>query len=725
MVEAEVFSRATSTLSVKKDVNVSYTELDDFDGTAQDPAHNKPLTPTQAWPTQPKSLAPAHKERILFTALDLALIALPVCLIIKTVLCIYAYRQDKDYTGVNIDEASALSRGLVKANDQLVTLFTIVFVTIMSTFVKRYALWKAQQGASIAELEQLQGSVSLPSTLKLIWSLRSFSVNSLILALTWSFYYLGSQAVKLEYRLSLSADYRPVTAVVQRPDAPSYFTPNLADVLSNDSWYLTYYNSMPMPMQSYLDRLNTNFGATILDDEDSREYVHGSQPNFGTRNGPIIPSYGVAESLNEQNSLTDKYWHRLGGWIDVSKQSQEQSAYISLTGQSIWVDSIYYFNGTLKHDPTALPFLGSYTLYNMSYFNVNCSQPAVFPVSSFPNGTLPGASVSFNMSNIDPDSSRDRHGYQLRQVEYWYKGFAIDLLPGYNATDTVDADFNGTFNYSLRAFQTTCDLTTNYIDMKVRCITTGCYPDRLRWANDTTELEATSYSTPFDNDDFATGFLSNFVLSTGRQVNMNFTTIVDDWFFPDGRINDTYWSTLGPAQFARITMADQTDTSSSLTTGFNTYHMLSQSVLSDYMLPDIGSILADPGHEDAFFMRVPADGAQLNQGYRIYWQWIPVDLVACSILLAAAVGAYWLRVHTLAPDIFGYVSSLTRDNPHIHLPTEGSALSGIDRARMMKDVRVKIADVQTTSDGEGSIGRVGLVPLNAEVRPLHSSITYV
>jgi hypothetical protein len=59
---------------------------------------------------------------------------------------------------------------------KLTTAFTIVFVLIISTLMRRLALWKAQQGESVAQLEQYQVSISLPSTLKTIWSLRAFSL---------------------------------------------------------------------------------------------------------------------------------------------------------------------------------------------------------------------------------------------------------------------------------------------------------------------------------------------------------------------------------------------------------------------------------------------------------------------------------------------------------------------------------------------------------------------
>lgn len=71
--------------------------------------------------------------------------------------------------------------------------------------------------------------------------------------------------------------------------------------------------------------------------------------------------------------------------------------------------------------------------------------------------------------------------------------------------------------------------------------------------------------------------------------------------------------------------------------------------------------------------------------------------------LLPAIAAFWLRKKTLAPDVFGYVSSLTRDRPRHRMPDDGTLLSGLERARMLKDVKERIADVGT----DAGLGRVG------------------
>jgi hypothetical protein len=67
-------------------------------------------------------------------------------------------------------------------------------------------------------------------------------------------------------------------------------------------------------------------------------------------------------------------------------------------------------------------------------------------------------------------------------------------------------------------------------------------------------------------------------------------------------------------------------------------------------------------------------GALYAPQYRLSIPLVIVDLISCKILLAAALASMWLRKNTRALDIFGYVSSLTRNDPHLNLLEGGSGI---------------------------------------------------
>ena len=74
--------------------------------------------------------------------------------------------------------------------------------------------------------------------------------------------------------------------------------------------------------------------------------------------------------------------------------------------------------------------------------------------------------------------------------------------------------------------------------------------------------------------------------------------------------------------------------------------------------------------------------------------WLVILVVSAAILFIVGMIGMMVRYRTLAPDILGTLSSLTRDNPHVPLPQGGTTLNGIERSRMLFDLRVRIQDVK-------------------------------
>lgn len=86
--------------------------------------------------------------------------------------------------------------------------------------------------------------------------------------------------------------------------------------------------------------------------------------------------------------------------------------------------------------------------------------------------------------------------------------------------------------------------------------------------------------------------------------------------------------------------------------------------------------------------------------------WVTVVLVTTFILEIIAILGLGLRLFIHGPDVLGYASSMTRENPHVPLPTGGSGLHGPDRAKILREVRVQLADIRPGED-------VGYVVLRA------------
>ena len=90
--------------------------------------------------------------------------------------------------------------------------------------------------------------------------------------------------------------------------------------------------------------------------------------------------------------------------------------------------------------------------------------------------------------------------------------------------------------------------------------------------------------------------------------------------------------------------------------------------------------------------------------YRADAGWVASLAVCSSVLLLLGLFSFALSLRVTAPDIFNYVSSLTRDNPFIKVPDGGSALDGSDRARLLSKLPVQLGD----ADSAGETGYINM-----------------
>jgi hypothetical protein len=74
--------------------------------------------------------------------------------------------------------------------------------------------------------------------------------------------------------------------------------------------------------------------------------------------------------------------------------------------------------------------------------------------------------------------------------------------------------------------------------------------------------------------------------------------------------------------------------------------------------------------------------------------WLAVLFSSSAFLLAIGLAGSVLDRFTLVPDMLGYVASMTYNNPHLPIPARGGVLDAMDRARILFDLRVSVADVR-------------------------------
>jgi hypothetical protein len=377
------------------------------------------------------------------------------------------------------------------------------------------------------------------------------------------------------------------------------------------------------------------------------------------------------------------------GWWDtrvlkVDREGTSPRIYSSHIGVQLMAKANFKYCSTCP--PYLTDQISGKINFNTSYIQANCSIPNIQDNSTFVSGS-PYIKTVLNITN--------------------------DRLPSIQ----VSQRWNESIIVSI------CNLTETKVEMQVLCEAGGCVSQKARrW------LAQPLSSTLFSNKTAAATFFDELLRAGGTPSSELDMLAIDraDIF--------NKWKTLysHPHAFDKSDPVFRTDMftmkngDTFLTQMINGYLSASQQVLFNSSDPSIILKFLDGETRNPSYTLAPLHGGPFDPSYRINYIWIAIDFLSCFVLLAAASVAVHLRRNTLAPDIFGYVSSLTRDNPQINLPEGGSTLSGLERARMLKKVKVKIADVGG-SDGVGRVGlaRLGTMEGMAGVKDLEKGKRYV
>lgn len=138
-----------------------------------------------------------------------------------------------------------------------------------------------------------------------------------------------------------------------------------------------------------------------------------------------------------------------------------------------------------------------------------------------------------------------------------------------------------------------------------------------------------------------------------------------------------------------------------MTTSFNTFWWVTLNPVghtnaSSSLLPEKleGASTSDP-NLPPFLNSTDATATITNKVYLANRAWVTVLIITTLILELLAVLGFVLRFMIRGPDILGFASSLTRENPSTPLAAGGTGLDGPDRAR---DMRVQLVDVQPNDE---------------------------
>ncbi|KAL6233105.1 hypothetical protein BDW75DRAFT_252220 [Aspergillus navahoensis] len=397
-------------------------------------------------------------------------------------------------------------------------------------------------------------------------------------------------------------------------------------------------------------------------------------------------------SSEEANASRRDVW----GWPKIP--------YLSSLGSS--TDEVNAWRSVPQEGPVTYTSLNGHVLQGIppdsyaefpiesSYFDFDCHMLAT-GLSANDTFNARGAKLLYhNASNFFNDTSNDNSPYGAI-----YSNFCLDT--GYNFTapsrpqsqvnlfyGSKDRNDEGDMLGVLPVALFKCTMSYIRLEAQVACEHSSCAVTRLRRS----EKDPRSSSLPPFNNAADHRYnkwtaVYNIIRWFPHAVHYIYgdLSLFDPHYYRD-------WSTVNAENF-----------STRFSTVFNTFY---QASLATDVIPFAD--LSDPINlttSSPSYLR--AEVATFVSNLTVYQSclpWLIIFIVTTVLLLLSALAGLYFRSIIIAPDILGYVSSLTRDNPHVSLPAGGSTLFGEERAKLLRDLPVQIADV----DQHRSLGRISL-----------------
>lgn len=538
------------------------------------------------------------------------------------------------------------------------TIFPIMFAALVGSTLKTLARFRAENGAPLGVcqslpgcsfaskadtwqvLEQLMGSHTLFSTVETHFFLHSFGPLGVGLVLLWALSPLGGQS---SLRLLDTTQHPLISSAKLR--YPSYNQ-------TTESYFSTLYDA-----RFAIDAL---YAATLLAPESTRL---SSMDTWGNVKIPIYEKLANRPaSGNPWLPVTGNatYSSLLGVPLVERPDSDSvnftvESTYFNLECQSLKYVKRSDVNTTVTN--TLMHRAGNYSdLFTEAIF-LDTTTP-------FLNGTLLPANASQPRIILFGSKSRDDTGMSLAK----------------------------------------CTIASTHVESHVQCQQSQCSVDRMRLS----EIDRrAATSTPFDST-LACSMFRAFASAGGK--NHAFAATVTEQFItnPDAPytvFQSELYRVPKDVFTERLALLINTFYQAGLNPSYQTGARPTNMSVFDLPYDDYTSVNGGPNITAPFQTNITI--ASLTDYERVYVcnrSWLVITIICSLILQFCAIAGLVLKHRLMGPDVMGFVSSMTRDNPYTPLPPGGSTMDSLDRTRLLRNVRVRLEDVTWSED----VGHIAL-----------------
>lgn len=532
------------------------------------------------------------------------------------------------------------------------TIFPIIFAAIVGRLMRAIAHWKAETGTRLGLLEQLIGSQNLTSAIQRMVLLNRYGPLGFAVVVLWLLSPLGGQSA---LRL-LSVVPSAVPSEVQL-----------------HYWNVDYPSNNAFQGASYMGSLA--FSVSALFQASLLASVQAKASPVDLWNNVKVPMLDELSPWTEEMSGNP--------WIDIN-HSSDNPLYSSLSGLNI--------NG--------LPRSGE-SLFSIetSYMQLRCGDGTVYPRDGrnddyayvFPDGLI---SHNANMPFIGPsyfsptnqsislfvDTSSKHHAMSQNNTA------PLNLLYGSELEQRTD---------SMTLYN--CTVGTARVEAAISCQGGSCKVDRMRRSTIDTR---SPWIVPLVGGASFPNFCGFFAFAAGRPHHLEASPI--DFYMLGS--NSPFSPEITSPSFANVT-GDMF--AKRLSTLINTIWQASIATRSLPLGPSApatdNTTVTMINHQTYVANTTTAHVNTPVQVYRAERVFIGILMVVSIVLLACAVAGLVLKYMATTPDILGYVSTQTRDNPYVDLAPGGNMLDGLERAKLLGGMKVQVSDVKWDEGGEGHI----------------------
>ncbi|XPS69052.1 hypothetical protein M3J09_001333 [Ascochyta lentis] len=543
----------------------------------------------------------------------------------------------------------------------LPTIFPIVYAAILGKILRRVALFKAERSTTVGTVERLIGCQSLFSTFERQFAFQRVDVLGIALLVAWLLSPLGGQS-----SLRLLANkplFEPVNDTVRYYPVEGYGKESHITNLG----YATV--AWPLYAPLYMTALLT-----------SRQYLDLPMDQFGNIKIPdIFQLQSYSASLPPDT------------WFDIDENSIVE--YSSIIGIPI----------------VGVPESGNVSFNLVShYWSVQCEKLAT--TGTLTNATLtrrpsfdmiPGGSSPNNMNNATSFT------YQSRWI-------------------TSEGPKNGTHGrpVSGSVSATECLAYPLVVESKIACQGRSCAVKAMR-------------RLPRSTEDIIGNFEASSVWLMTITANMpgadqgilqddnTSSELVEHWMM-DPNLSTFRWDKSQDRsgverRWVNVAELPMDLFSHRLQTAMNTFWQstIGSAIMMGNLTKDKVENMETTGFNYTWNTTELTGMRQNSEQYDCSIWFAAITIAISLFLFAAAVTSLVLGIFTKAPDTLGFVSTSARDNPYV-VAEVASHLDGLEAARALRDVRVRIGDVNSM----GSVGHVAFASMDAEPKRVSRKRVY-